>query len=110
LSKCEYIQTRQAAYSSPFVILVHAHLGLEWGAIAAERLSYVPDDDADDADDSAERRRHFNPKQANILICDEDATASLAEQVKLSPEDIRGLGEEGPGRKSSGACPTSAGC
>jgi len=32
---CEYIQTRQAAYSSPFVILVHAHLGLEWGATAA---------------------------------------------------------------------------
>ena len=34
---CEYIQTRQAAYSSPFVILVHSHLGLEWGATAAER-------------------------------------------------------------------------
>lgn len=34
---CEYIQTRQAAYGSPFVILVHSHLGPEWGATAAER-------------------------------------------------------------------------
>jgi Rad3-related DNA helicase len=36
---CEYIQMRRAAYSAPFVILVHAHLSLEWGATAAERLS-----------------------------------------------------------------------
>jgi hypothetical protein len=28
---CEYIQTRQAAYCSPFVILVHSHLGLRMG-------------------------------------------------------------------------------
>ena len=33
---CEYIQTRQTAYCSPFVILVHSHLGLEWGATAAD--------------------------------------------------------------------------
>jgi hypothetical protein len=91
---CEYIQTRQAAYTSPFVILVHSHLGLEWGATAAERLY-----DAEDEDDGAQRQRHFNPKQANIIVCDEDPTVSLVEEVRLSPEDIRGLGEDGLGDK-----------
>ena len=42
---CEYIQTRQAAYCSPFVILVHSHLGLEWGATAAERFYQEEDDE-----------------------------------------------------------------
>jgi hypothetical protein len=91
-SGCEYIQTRQAAYCSPFVILVHSHLGLEWGATAAERF-YAEEDEGD----RAERQRHFNPKQANIIVCDEDPTVSLVEAVKLSPEDIRGLGEDGLG-------------
>jgi hypothetical protein len=53
--------------------------------------------DDDDADDSAERRRHFNPKQANILICDEDPTASLVEQGRLSAEDIPGSARMGSG-------------
>ena len=43
---CEYIQTRRAAYSSPFVILVHSHLGLQWGATAAER--YYQDEEEDE--------------------------------------------------------------
>jgi hypothetical protein len=89
---CKYIQTRQAAYCSPFVILVHSHLGLEWGATAAERF-YAEEDEGD----GAERQQHFNPKQANIIVCDEDPTASLVEAVKLSPEAIRGLGENGLG-------------
>ena len=46
LTRSPYIQMRRAAYSAPFVILVHAHLSLEWGATAAERLSYVFDCDA----------------------------------------------------------------
>jgi hypothetical protein len=46
-----------------------------------------------------ERQRHFNPKQANIIVCDEDPTVSLVEEVRLSPEDIRGLGEDGLGDK-----------
>jgi hypothetical protein len=54
---CEYIQTRQAAYASPFVILVHSHLGLEWGATAAER--YYP---LEDEDIGEKRQRHFNPR------------------------------------------------
>jgi hypothetical protein len=91
---CEYIQTRQAAYCSPFVILVHSHLGLEWGATAAERY-YAEEDE----DGSGERQRHFNPKQANVIVCDEDPTASLVEEDRLSPEDIRGLGEDGLGEK-----------
>jgi hypothetical protein len=94
---CEYIQTRQAAYSSPFVILVHSHLGLEWGATAAERAEWASDGPADQEDDTPERPRYFNPKQANLIICDEDPTASLVEQAKLSPEDIRGLGTDGLG-------------
>jgi hypothetical protein len=87
---CEYIQTRQAAYCSPFVILVHSHLALEWGATAAERF-YAEEHE----DGGEERQPHFNPKQANIIVCDEDPTASLVEAVKLSPDDIRGLGEVG---------------
>jgi hypothetical protein len=89
---CEYIQTRQAAYCSPFVILVHSHLGLEWGVTAAERFYQEEDDEG-----GGERQRHFNPKQANIIVCDEDPTFSLVEEAKLSPEDIRGLGEDGLG-------------
>jgi hypothetical protein len=89
---CEYIQTRQAAYCSPFVILVHSHLGLEWGATAAERF-YEEEDEGD----GAEAQRHFNPRQANIIVCDEDPTISLVEEMKLSPEDVRGLGEDGLG-------------
>src|SRR5215471_19867139 len=51
----------------------------------------------EDEGDRAERKPHFNPKQANIIVCDEDPTASLVEEVRLSPEDIRGLGEDGFG-------------
>jgi hypothetical protein len=96
---CEYIQTRQAAYSSPFVILVHSHLGLEWGATAAERAEWASDGPADEEDDPLERPRYFNPKQANLIICDEDPTSSLVEKVELSPEHIRGLTEDGLGDK-----------
>jgi hypothetical protein len=46
LTRSPYIQMRRAAYSAPFVILVHVHHSLEWGATAAERLSYVLDCDA----------------------------------------------------------------
>jgi hypothetical protein len=91
---CEYIQTRQTAYCSPFVILVHSHLGLEWGVTAAERFYQEEDEEG-----GGERQRHFNPKQANILICDEDPTVSLVEEVRLSPEDVRGMGEDGVGDK-----------
>jgi hypothetical protein len=62
------------------------------GATAAERAEWAPDGPADEEDDS-ERSRHFNPKQANLIICDEDPTTSLVEQNTLNPEDIRGLGE-----------------
>jgi hypothetical protein len=77
---------------------VHSHLGLEWGATAAERFDDASDR-AYDVDDGSEPQRHFNPKQANIIICDEDPTVSLVEEVRLSPEDIRGLGAEGLGEK-----------
>src|SRR5262249_595518 len=76
------------------VILVHSHLGLEWGTTAAERFYEDEEDDSGPA-----RQRHFNPKQANILICDEDPTASLVEEVRLSPDDIRGLGDDGLGEE-----------
>jgi hypothetical protein len=48
-------------------------------------------------DDAADRQRHFNPKQANIIVCDEDPTASLVEEARLSPEDLRAVGEDGLG-------------
>jgi hypothetical protein len=96
---CEYIETRQAAYGSPFVILVHSHLGLEWGATAAERAEWASDGPPDQEDDTPERPRYFNPKQANLIICDEDPTASLVDQTRLSPEDIRGIVEDGLGDK-----------
>jgi hypothetical protein len=50
-------------------------------------------------EDDAECPRYFNAKQANLIICDEDPTVSLVEQGKLRPEDIRGIGEDGPGDK-----------
>jgi hypothetical protein len=75
---CQYIQTRQAAYGSPFVILVHSHLGLEWGATAAERAEWASDGPADEEDESAERPRYFNPQQANLIICDENPTVEPA--------------------------------
>jgi hypothetical protein len=90
---CEYIQTRRAAYCSPFVILVHSHLGLEWGATAAERF-FDELDEADAGGDGAQRQRLFNPKQTNIIVCDEDPTVSLVEEIRLSPEGIRGLGTD----------------
>jgi hypothetical protein len=95
---CEYIQTRQAAYKAPFVILVHSHLGLEWGATAAERFDDASDGGEEEGD-GAQRQRHFNPKQANIIICDEDPTVSLVEEVRLSPEDIRAVDGDGLGEK-----------
>ena len=58
---CEYIQTRQMAYCAPFVILVHSHLGLGWGATAGERFYQQEGEE-----DGPERQRHFNPRQANI--------------------------------------------
>jgi len=67
-----------AAYCSPFAILVHSHLGLEWGATAAGRFYHEEDDEG-----GGERQRHFNPRQANIIVCDEDPTVSLVEEVKL---------------------------
>ena len=96
---CEYIETRLAAYSSPFVILVHSHLGLEWGATAAERASWPSEGLADQGDHCPERPRYFNPKQANIIICDEDPTVSLVEEFRLSPEDIRAVEGDGLGEK-----------
>jgi hypothetical protein len=104
---CEYIETRQAAYSAPFVILVHAHLGLEWGATAAERFESASDPEEDE-DAGPAPQRHFNPRQANIIICDEDPTASLVEQRKLSPGGIQGSWRTGSGTTSSWACSTPA--
>ena len=71
-----------AAYCSPFAILVHSHLGLEWGATAAGRFYHEEDDEG-----GGERQRHFNPRQANIIVCDEDPTVSLVEEVKLCEEN-----------------------
>jgi hypothetical protein len=68
---------------------VHSHLGLEWGATAAERFYEEEDEGV-----GAERQRQFNPRQSNIIVCDEDPTGSLVEEVKLSPEDVRGMGED----------------
>jgi hypothetical protein len=59
----------------------------------------VTDGLVEQEEDSLERPRHFNPRQANIIICDEDPTASLVERGNLSPEDIRGLRENGLGEK-----------
>ena len=66
----------------PFAILVHSHLGLEWGATAAGRFYHEEDDEG-----GGERQRHFNPRQANIIVCDEDPTVSLVEEVKLCEEN-----------------------
>ena len=68
---CEYIQTRRPAYGSPFVILVHSHLGLEWGATAAERASWASDRpvEEDDAERPCATSTRSGPTSS---ICDED--------------------------------------
>jgi hypothetical protein len=48
-----------------------------------------------DEDGGGDRQRHFNPRQSNIIICDDDPNASLVGEAKLSPEGIRGLGDDG---------------
>ena len=63
---CEYIQTRRAAYCSPFVILVHSHLGLEWGATAAERF-FAEFDELDDRGDGAERSGYSTRSRPTLL-------------------------------------------
>jgi hypothetical protein len=96
---CEYIETRRAAYSSPFIILVHSHLGLEWGATAAERFDDAVEGAENEGEDGPEPERLFNPRQANTILCDEDPTGSLVEETRLSADDIRGLGTDGLGDK-----------
>ena len=78
---------------------MHSHLGLEWGATAAERASWASEGLSDQGDHCPERPRYFNPKQANIIICDEDPTVSLVEELRLSPEDIRAVEGDGLGEK-----------
>jgi len=80
---CEYIETRRAAYSSPFIFLVHSHLGLEWGATAAERFDDAVEDAENEGEDGPEPEHLFNPRQANTILCDGDPTGSLVEETRL---------------------------
>jgi hypothetical protein len=64
LTRSPYIQMRRAAYSAPFVILVpcpsQPRMGRYRSRTAQLRARLRCDDD--DADDSAERRRHSQPE------------------------------------------------
>ena len=91
--------TRRAAYFSPFIILVHSHLGLEWGATAAERFDDAVEGAENEGEDGPQPEWLFNPRQANTILCDEDPTGSLVEETRLSADDIGGLGRDGLGDK-----------
>ena len=87
---CDYIRAWQAAYASPFVILVHSYLGIEW-----ETAGIVHGVGEGEHEDGADGRpgpgRRFNPTHAAIIVCDEDPTQALVERWSLKREALRAI-------------------
>lgn len=86
---CEYIKAYQEAYDAPFVIMVHAHLGLPW-APQAEVLSWFEEPEEPEL-------RLFRPAYATIVICDEDPTRHLVEHRTLPRSRLQELRQDGLG-------------
>jgi hypothetical protein len=88
---CEYIRDWRAAYSAPYVILVHSHLGVGWESTGIVRGSFGEENNADD--DALRFEPSFNPANAAIVVCDEDPTTSLIERSPIERNAIEGLAE-----------------
>ena len=95
-ANCEYIRSWREAYFSPFVILVHSHLGLGW-----ESASLLRRGGSFNLGDEHERlppsERSFNPAFAAIIVCDEDPTLSLIESTRLERGALQAITEENLG-------------
>ena len=93
---CDYIRAWQAAYASPFVILVHSYLGIAWeGAGIVHGVgAWEPEDEtAGEENGCAAPGRRFNPTHAAIIVCDEDPTQSLVERWSLKRKALRAITE-----------------
>jgi hypothetical protein len=88
---CEYIEDWRAAYSAPYVILVHSHLGVGWESTGIVRASFGSEDSGED--DAPRFESSFNPANAAIVVCDEDPTTSLIERNPIERNAIEGLAE-----------------
>lgn len=89
---CEYIRSWRGAYRSPFVILVHAYLGLEWKSESYARIAGIFDIDNGPASEPS-----FNPAYASTIVCDEDPTQSLVEETKFGKAVLGSIREHGLG-------------
>jgi hypothetical protein len=89
---CEYIRSWRGASGAPFVILVHAYLGLEWqsDSFASLAASFDIDGEQDDS-------QLFNPAQVLSIVCDEDPTQSLVEEEWFEQSALRSIREQGLG-------------
>ena len=75
------LATRRAAYFSPFIILVHSHLGLEWGATAAERF----DDTVEGAEDEGQRQystRDGSQRSVRVRVHPDTRVEAVVEQSR----------------------------
>jgi hypothetical protein len=89
---CDYIRAWQAAYASPFVILVHSYLGIDWEA--AGIVHGVGEGEHEGGENGwPVPGRRFNPIHAAIIVCDEDPTQSLVERWSLKREALRATTE-----------------
>jgi hypothetical protein len=105
--ECEYIREWRAAYSAPYVILVHSHLGVGWESTGIVRGAVGFGDDADDGKSRFEHS--FNPADAAIVVCDEDPTASLIERSRVKRGTIEAITEERLGEHILAGLSTSGG-
>jgi hypothetical protein len=101
---CEYIRSWRGASEAPFVILVHAYLGLEWqsDSFASLAASFDIDGEQDDS-------QFFNPAQVLTIVCDEDPTQSLVEEERLEKGALRSIKEHGLGELISQGLNASVG-
>lgn len=95
-TNCEYIRSWRGAYKSPFVILVHAYLGLEWKSESYARIAGMFDI-GNGSNDGPGSKPSFNPAYASTIVCDEDPTQSLVEQTRLKKDALRSITERGLG-------------
>jgi hypothetical protein len=94
---CEYIRDWRGAYSAPYVILVHSHLGVGWESTGIVRGSFGSEDSGEY--DAPRFEHSFNPADAAIVVCDEDPTTSLIERSRIERNAIGLITEEGLGEE-----------
>jgi hypothetical protein len=86
---CEYIQSWRGASDAPFVILVHAYLGLgrDTDSYAELTASFDYDNERDDGS-------LFNPVEVATIVCDEDPTQSLVEETRFGRAALLSIADD----------------